>query len=413
LATKSRKIVTRKGRFRMFLPNASPSHNQPLDETDAATLACEKAAEVERFLTFRKNHAATPLKFLPALARELRVGSIHVKDESQRLGLGSFKALGGSYAVVRLLLEEASHKLSRAVDVSEIDTPDVREIASRMTVACATDGNHGRSVAAGAQMVGAKAVIFVHSGVTEERVEAITRFGAEIVRIAGTYDDSVAVAEQVCRDNNWTVVSDTSWPGYERIPGLVMQGYTAMLNEILRGLREPPTHVFIQAGVGGLAAAVAGYFDIVFGKERPTFVVVEPDRAACLYQSAIQGHPVKIAHGKPTIMAMLECYEPSLVAWRILSRKADAFMTVGEEDAAAAMRRLAYPNEADPVIVAGESGAAGLAGLSRAAQNGATREHLGLNQQSRALLINTEGATDQKRYADIVGLSPARILEPS
>jgi diaminopropionate ammonia-lyase len=397
----------------MFLSNASPSYNQPLDAADAATLAREQANEVERFLTFRKNHAATPLKSLPALARELVVGSIHIKDESHRLGLGSFKALGGSYAVVRLLLEQASSKLGRPVDVSEIDTPAVREIARELTVGCATDGNHGRSVAAGAQMVGAKAVIFVHSGVTDERVSAISRFGAEIVRVPGTYDDSVAVADQVCRDNGWIVVSDTSWPGYERIPGLVMQGYTAMLNEIIRELPQPPTHVFVQAGVGGLAAAVAGYFDIVFGEKRPTFVVVEPERAACIYQSAIAGEPTKIAHGQPTIMAMLECYEPSLVAWRILSRKADAFMTVSEEDAAAAMRRLAHPSENDPAIVAGESGAAGLAGLCRAAKSSPAREALQLGRTSRVLLINTEGATDQKRYSDIVGSAPAEILDSS
>ncbi|MCC8953817.1 diaminopropionate ammonia-lyase [Bradyrhizobium sp. Pear77] len=394
----------------MFLSNTSSSHDQPLDPTDAATLAREEASEVERFLAFRPNHAETPLRSLPALAREFEVKSIHIKDESHRLGLGSFKALGGSYAVVRLLLEHASSKLGRAVDISEIGTPAIREIARSLTVGCATDGNHGRSVAAGAQMVGAKAVIFVHSGVTDERVQAIARFGAEIVRVPGTYDDSVAVADKVCQDNHWIVVSDTSWPGYERIPGLVMQGYTAMLNEILRQQPETPTHVFLQAGVGGLAAAVAGYFDVVFGKSRPTFVVVEPERAACLYQSAIAGAPIKIAHGEPTIMAMLECYEPSLVAWRILSRKADAFMMVGEEGAAAAMRRLAHPTGDDPAIVAGESGAAGLAGLWRAAKSSAARESLGLNQASRVLLINTEGATDQQRYTEIVGASPASIL---
>jgi diaminopropionate ammonia-lyase len=395
----------------MLLSNTAPSHNQPLDAADTAILEPKQADEVERFLTFRKNHIETPLRSLPGLAHELVLNSVHIKDESCRLGLGSFKALGGSYAVVRLLLEEAISKLGRAVDVSEIDTPAVREIARGLTVGCATDGNHGRSVAAGAQMVGAKAVVFVHAGVTEERASAISRFGAEIVRVPGTYDDSVEIAERVCRDNNWIVVSDTSWPGYERIPGLVMQGYTAMLNEILRKLPHPPTHVFIQAGVGGLAAAVAGYFDIVFGKDRPFFVVVEPDRAACIYQSAIAGRSTKIAHGEPTIMAMLECYEPSLVAWRILSRKADAFMTVSEQDAAAAMRRLAHPSEGDPAIVAGESGGAGFAGLCQAAQSKPARESLGLSQNSRVLLINTEGATDQKRYTEIVGSSPAKVLD--
>lgn len=394
----------------MLISNASPSHNQPLDPADAAVLAPTQADKVERFLTFRENHAPTPLRSLPALARELVVESLHVKDESQRLGLGSFKALGGSYAVVTLLLEMASRKLGRSVDISEIHTKAVREIASDLTVGCATDGNHGRSVAAGAKLVGAKAVIFVHAGVTDERIAAIAQLGAEIMRVDGTYDDSVAAANQVCREKGWIVVSDTSWPGYERIPGLVMQGYTAMLNEIVRELRQPPTHVFVQAGVGGLAAAVAGYFDIVYGEDRPTLVVVEPERAACIYQSAIAGKPIKIAHGEPTIMAMLECYEPSLVAWRILSRKADAFMTVTEEGAALAMRRLAQAAESDPAIVAGESGAAGLAGLCRAAKSSPARDTLGLNAASRVLLFNTEGATDQKRYAEIVGRSPAQIL---
>ncbi|WJR77885.1 diaminopropionate ammonia-lyase [Bradyrhizobium sp. NP1] len=394
----------------MFLLNKDPSHDQALDPTDAATLSVEAAREAERFLKFRKNHQPTPLKAMPALARDLGVAAVHIKDEGHRLGLGSFKALGGSYAVIKLTLEEASRALGRTVDISEIETPEVRKIARGLTFGCATDGNHGRSVAAGAQIVGAKAVIFVHAGVSEERVAAIEHFGAETVRVDGTYDDSVAVAERVCKDNNWVVVSDTSWPGYERIPGLVMQGYTAMLNEILRDLREPPTHVLIQAGVGGLAAAAAGFFDIVYGKKRPKFVVVEPDRADCLYQSAVAGKPIKIAHQEPTIMAMLECYEPSLVAWRILSRKADGFLTVGENDAADAMRRLAHPAAGDPAIVAGESGCAGLAGLCAVAADHSLRQAIGLDANARVLLINTEGATDRKRYEAIVGAKPESIL---
>ena len=163
-------------------------------------------------------------------------------------------------------------------------------------------------------------------------------------------------------EKGWTVVSDTSWPGYERIPGLVMQGYTAIVREALRELAAPPTHVFVQAGVGGVAAALAGHLALVFGEQRPTFVVVDPARAACIFETARAGHPVKIAHGEPTVMAMLECYEPSLVAWRVLSRVADAFMTVEDADAVAVMNRLARPAGDDPAIVAGESGGAGLAG---------------------------------------------------
>lgn len=393
----------------MLVMNSHPEHNLPLEAVDAGTLSVDAAREVERFLSFRANHKPTPLQSLSGLAGKLGVASIHMKDEGFRLDLGSFKALGGSYAVIRLVLEEASRQFGKPVDIGELDTAAVRRIAEGMTVGCATDGNHGKSVAAGAQLVGAKAAIFVHSGVSDERVAAIAQYGAEMIRIEGTYDDSVAAAERICKENGWIVVSDTSWPGYERIPGLVMQGYTAMLREAVAGLPQAPTHVFMQAGVGGLAAAVAGYFDIVFGNARPRFVVVEPDRAACLFASARAGRLVKVDHDEPTIMAMLECYEPSLVAWRILARKADAFMTVSEEEAAETMRSLARPVAGDPAIVAGESGGAGLAGFLNAMKDSEKRAALGLDANSRIFVINTEGATDQARYEEIVGRAPAQV----
>jgi diaminopropionate ammonia-lyase len=188
-----------------------------------------------------------------------------------------------------------------------------------------------------------------------------------------------------------------------------MQGYTAMVPEALRQLPEPPTHVFVQAGVGGVAAAVAAHLAIMLGDRRPTFVVVEPARAACLFETARAGRPVKIAHEEPTVMAMLECYEPSRVAWRVLSRVADAFMTVDEEDAIAVMNRLARPGGNDPAIVAGESGGVGLAGLIRAAADLGVRARLGLDATSRILVINTEGATDPDRYAKLVGMRPEAV----
>jgi diaminopropionate ammonia-lyase len=386
----------------MFLANRQSDYRMPLDAQHSETLSVAAAEEAERFLRHRENHAVTPLRALPALARELGVGAIDIKDEGLRLGLGSFKALGGSYAVIRLVLDAASKRLSDAVDVAALHTPEVRALAADMTFACATDGNHGRSVAQGAELVGAKSVVFVHSGVSEERVAAIARFGAEMVRVAGSYDDSVEEAARVADMNGWTIVSDTSWPGYERIPALVMQGYTAMVREALRQLPEPPSHVFVQAGVGGIAAAVAGHLALALADHRPRFVVVEPARAACVYESARAGRPIKIEEGEPTVMAMLECYEPSLIAWRVLSRVADGFMTVEEEDAVAAMKQLARPIGADPAIIAGESGGVGLAGLTRALADHEASEALGLSPQSRIFLINTEGATDPLRYAELV-----------
>lgn len=393
----------------MFLTNTHENHGKPLVLIDAETLGPDATTKVERHLSYRQTHKITPLHSLPALAAENGVSAIHVKDEGYRLGLRSFKALGGAYAVSCLVLEEASRQLGRQVDISELHEPDVCAIASKMTFACATDGNHGRSVAQGAQMVGAKSAIFVHGGVSEQRIEAIAAFGANMIRVEGTYDDSVTESARVAEKNGWTIVSDTSWPGYERIPGLVMQGYTAMIREALSQMAEPPTHVFVQAGVGGVAASVSGYLALQFGDKRPVFVVVEPARSACLYASAEAGKPVKIAHGEPTVMAMLECYDPSPVAFRILSRTADAFMTVDEDDAVNVMNRLARPKAQDPAIVAGESGGAGLAGLLVVAKDSLLRTSLKLDEKSRILVFNTEGATDPDRYRELTGLEAAEV----
>ena len=393
----------------MLIVNALPEHGTPLDPRDAGLLGCAAAAEARRFLGVRASDAPTPLHAMPALARELGIGALWLKDEGHRLGLGSFKALGGAYAVARLVLEEAERRLGRAVDVSELRAPEVRAAAGTLTFACATDGNHGRSVAQGAASAGARAVIFVHGGVSDARVAAIARFGAEIVRVAGTYDDSVVEAARVATERGWTIVSDTSWDGYERIPGLVMQGYTVMLREALDAMGEVPTHVFVQAGVGGVAAAVAAHLVDAFGEARPTMVVVEPSRAACVLASARAGRPVKIPHGEPTVMAMLECYAPSPLAWRILARAADAFITVEDDDAVATMNRLARPRDGDPPVVSGESGAAGLAGLVRVAGDARARADVRLGADARVLLFVTEGATDPARYRELVGIDAADV----
>lgn len=394
----------------MLVVNVLADRGQKLEPADREAL---DAAAAERSRTVFKHcadYVPTPLFGLPALARNLGVAGIDVKDESARLGLGSFKALGGAYAVIRLALEAAEAALGRPVTLSELDDPAVRAATSKLVVASATDGNHGRSVAWGASLVKCRAVIFLHAGVSAEREAAIARFGAEIVRVDGNYDDSVAASEKACADHGWTLVSDTSWPGYERIPTLVMEGYTAMGAEVVDQLSEPPTHCFLQAGVGGLAAAMAGYLSLAYGEKAPRFVIVEPERAACLLASHEAGRPVKIDAEEPTVMAMLECYEPSLVAWRILSRVAHAFMTVDEASAPAVMNRLGRPIGTDPAIVSGESGGAGLAALIAALADPKAREQLGLDAESRVLLFNTEGATDRDLYTRLTQLDPDRVV---
>jgi len=395
----------------MYVLNSHPAYRQPLDSQDAALFGPSSCIDAERFFAEQPGYSPTPLHALPTMAREIGINAIHVKDEGERLGLNSFKALGGMYAVARLVLEEAGKILGRSLDFHELDTPPVRLIAATIVVACATEGNHGRSVAAGARLTGAAARIFVPAGVSSERRAAIVRLGAVVVPVAGTYDDAVTEAARACAEHGWHVVSDTSWPGYERIPGHVMQGYTLLMKEALVQLPRAPTHVFIQAGVGGLAAALAAYLMLRFDGERPRLIVVEPERAACLFGSMRAGRAIRIPHAEATVMAMLECYAPSPVAWRVLTRAADAFITVDEDDAIAMMRRLALPRGRDPALVSGESGGVGLAGAVRALGDPHLCEAIGLTAHSRVLVINTEGATDPGLFEALAGIAPDAVRQ--
>jgi diaminopropionate ammonia-lyase len=383
--------------------NHLPEYGLGLDRADAGAFGAHVPDLVRSCLFPHGLDGPSPLVPLPALAAHLGIAGLFIKDEGQRLGLGSFKALGGTNAVIRCVLAEAAARLGRACVAQEIQDPAVSAVAATMTMACATDGNHGLAVAAGAQMVGAQAAIFVHSHVSTARVDALAARGARVIRVEGNYDDAVAEARRACAAEGWTLIADTSWPGYEHVPVLVMQGYTVLVREALDQLPALPTHWFVQAGVGGLAGAVAAHLTCVLGKRRPTVVIVEPRRAACLYQSAVAGRRVRIAPAAVTVMAMLECFEPSFVAWRILCRTARAFMMVEDADAIAAMRRLARPLEGDPLIVAGESGGAGLAGLVKVAGDSGARTALELGPDAQVMLINTEGATDPGRYAQLIG----------
>ncbi|MGV6875706.1 diaminopropionate ammonia-lyase [Pseudochelatococcus sp. B33] len=381
-----------------LVANISPHIGQPLTPAESQIGGLAAPAQVKAFLGAFPDYAPTPLVPLDGLARELGVAGIDIKDESGRYGLSSFKALGGAYAVARLVHRFVEARLGRKVDPAELLSDESRSLASGLTVCCATDGNHGRSVAAGARMFGCRCVIYLHAGVSEGREHAIAGFGARIVRIAGSYDDSVAEAAEAARREGWLTVSDFSWPGYEEIPGLVMQGYTIMLDEIAAQAAAPYTHIFVQAGVGGLAAVVAGYFHERYAGKGPRTIVVEPALANCLQRSALANERRAMPAGEATVMAMLECYEPSLIAWNILEKSAGFYLGVDDGWAVAALKRLARPAGGDPALTIGESGAAGLAGLLAVAQDEKLRSALGLDAASRILLIGTEGATDPEVY---------------
>ncbi|GAA6193659.1 diaminopropionate ammonia-lyase [Phaeobacter sp. NW0010-22] len=346
-------------------------------------------------------YAPTPLVSLPALAAKIGVGEIHYKHEGPRFGLGSFKALGGAYAALRVLQRELSSRLGKDVTLADIRNGDYSDDCAKITLVSATDGNHGRSLAWGCKRFGAPCRIYIHAEVSEGRAQAMRELGADVIRIEGDYDDSVDLARAEAEQNGWFVVSDTSWPGYSEPPRDVMAGYSVMTREACDALGNAPTHVFLQGGVGGLAASVAAKLRQYWGDQSPRVVIVEPDMAACLYESARKDAPTAVNIEVETIMAGLSCGEPSEMAWDILREEATDYVTIPDSVVGPTMRLLARPLGDDPVVEAGESAVAGLAALI-AAQAGITGATLGLDSNSRVLLIGSEGITDPEIFAAVM-----------
>jgi diaminopropionate ammonia-lyase len=385
-----------------WLPNRQARRDLPYGAEQQQWLSLQKTEVAWAELKTWPDYEPTPLDSLEDIATALSIKTLWYKDEASRFGLGSFKALGGAYAVLRQLVQQ----IQNATGVSQVTAQDLlsgqyRSITESITVTTATDGNHGRSVAWGAQQFGCRCVIYLHAEVSAGREAAIAAYGADVVRVSGTYDDSVYQAAHDAQNNHWILVSDTSHPGDTQIPCEVMQGYTVMVAEVFDQLPtgEIPTHVFVQAGVGGLAAAVCAYLWERFGGDRPTCIIVEPDHAASVYATAHAGECVTIEGPIDTLMACLSSGHTSLVAWEILRYSADFFLAIPDIAAVLAMKTLAANA---PPIVAGESGGAGLAGLLAIAQHPDLRQQLGLTCDSRVLTFGTEGATDPDIYQQLI-----------
>ncbi len=377
-----------------------------------AVLSREGFRQAEAVIHNWPEYGPTPLLDLQGLAGSMDVARVWYKNEAERFGLKSFKALGGAYAIAELIMRKAaSSGFATPVSSPLLFAGHYRGLASEITVTSATDGNHGRSVAWGAELFGCRAVIYIHATVSEGRKRAIEAYGAEVRRVDGNYDESVRQCAADAAEHGWAVISDTSYPGYTSIPIDVMQGYGVMAAEAIAALppEEEPSHVFVQGGVGGMAAAVAAHLAWRWQKRRPMLVVVEPVQAACLLASAKKGAPATITGDLDTVMAGLSCGEPSLVAWDILEEAADALMTVPDHAAKATMRLLADGTNGDRPIVAGESGVAGLAGAIAVSQVEALRGRLALDRDSRVLVFSTEGATDPELYERIIGKSAEMV----
>ncbi len=366
----------------------------------------------EQSISAWPGYEKTPLHNLHGLAKEVGVASIHYKDESFRFGLSSFKPLGGAYAVTRLLIRKIEQITGdERVSTQQILSGKYNDIVSRITVTAATDGNHGRSVAWGAKMTGCRCVIFIHETVTNGREKAIAQLGAEVRRNPGTYDDAVRTAQQTADSEDWFTIQDTT--DGENIESTldVMHGYTLLASETIHQLPfdSAPTHIFLQAGVGGMAAAVLARFWYAFEKNRPRAVLVEPSTAACCFKTLEAGQPTVASGALESIMAGLACGEISSLAFKILQTGAYAAMQIKDEAAVDCMRLLADGRYGDLPIVAGESAVAGLAGLIAATKDSQSRQRLGLNAKSRVVLFGTEGATDPETYAAIVGRTAEQV----
>lgn len=370
----------------------------------------DTAAEVRAFHKTFKEYAPTPLHDLPHLAKDFGLGRILVKDESLRFGLNAFKVLGGSYAIGRYLADKLGRPLS-SLSREILCSPDIRSQTGDLTFAATTDGNHGRGVAWTARQLGQKAVVYMPKGSAQSRVDNIRALGAECRVTDLNYDDSVRMTWDQARKHGWVMVQDTAWDGYEDIPAWIMQGYTTLAVETLeqmhaRGL-QAPSHVFLQAGVGSFAGAVVGYLAAALGPDMPTFVIVEPHKANCIYTSArsADGRPHSVTGDLDTLMAGLACGAPSTISWPILRDYATACISCPDYTAANGMRILAAPLRGDAPILSGESGAAttGVVQWIMQSKDGEeARERLGLDESSTVLLVSTEGDTSPAAYRDVV-----------
>ncbi|MDR2779661.1 MAG: diaminopropionate ammonia-lyase [Synergistaceae bacterium] len=365
---------------------------------------------VRKFHSTIPGYKPTPLRNLDGMAKTLNLGAIYVKDESFRFGLNAFKSLGCSYAVAKLLASRMGLE-SEDISYETISGAEAGKALGSVTFAAVTDGNHGRGVAWIARMLGHKAEIFMPKGSSESRISAIRAEGASVTVRGMNYDESVEMTAREAGERGWTVIQDTAWEGYTDIPFWTMQGYCTMAleasEEIIRLTGgDLPTHVFVQAGVGSMAASVQGFFRACFPQNPPKIVVVEASKADCFYKSAVggQGAPRVVSGDLDTIMAGLACGSPNFAAWEILRDYASLFASCPDYVTAHGMRALGCPERGDHRVISGESGAVTMGLLSlimRDSRLSAMRITLGLNDKSRVLLFSTEGDTDPEKYRSI------------
>jgi len=360
---------------------------------------------VHRFHLSLPGYAPTPLRRLHGLAERLAAGEIWVKDESHRFGLNSFKAMGVSYTIARLLTGENEEPVFEDLQAVVSTDPE-----SKTTFVSATDGNHGRAVTWMAQLLNADSVVYMPFGTEPARLDAIHALGGHAEIVDGNYDDAVSHASAQAEKHGWKLIQDMAWEGYTSVPLWIMQGYSALFSEVLEQIEGlTPSHVFLQAGVGSMASGVQAAIVEQYGAQGPLVSIVEPDNAACFFKSmqVADGELHSLEGHLETSMAGLACGTPSSLAWPIIRDYSDFSFKCKDHITELGMRLLAHPDGSDEKIVSGESGAVTTGLLAELMTNPGYRELTGklcLGPESRILLISTEGDTDPENYRRVTSV---------
>jgi len=363
-------------KYSSFIENKNYSFNK---EEILNNITKEQIDEAYSTISKWESYEATPLLLLNKLSKELNLNQIYYKDESKRFDLKSFKALGGAYAVEKV-------------------TKGNKEI----TVSTATAGNHGRSVAWGAKRLGLKCKIFISEFVSEARGKAMESLGADVVKVNGNYENSLLECIKQSTENDWQIVQDVAWKDYMVVPTLTMAGYSVMMKEIVDQINnESITHIFLQAGVGGMAGAmVAGVARYL--KNIPKIIVVEPDSAACVMKSIESGKIEKVQIVRESLMGGMSCGEPSLVPWKILKKSVNNCISLPDDDIGKAMKLFANASFGNDKIIAGENAAPGVISLIACCNDENIKNSINLASNSNVLLIGCEGDTDQEMYQKLL-----------
>ena len=327
------------------------------------------------------DYISTPLISLNKLSKELKLNKIFYKDESKRFGLKSFKALGGAYAV---------QKISK-------NKKDI-------IISTATAGNHGRSVAWGSKKLGLKCKIFISEHVSESRAKVMRNFGADIIRVKGNYENSLNECIKKSNENNWQIIQDVAWQDYKLVPKLTMAGYSVMVKEISEQINNQQiSHVILQAGVGGMAAAmvagIASYLNHV-----PKIIIVEPESAACVLESIKTGKIEKISIEKESLMGGMSCGEVSLVPWQILKNSASHCVSISDDYISKTVKSLANCEFSDNKIIGGECSTPGIISLVGLCNDAKVRKNINLSEDSNVLLFGCEGDADEELYQKLLNL---------